>query len=77
MSVEKNTAPTINICMTSYPKRIANCASVIESILANTIQPDRIYLTLAHSEFPNWEKDLPKDLYRLIMTSNKVVLNWV
>lgn len=28
-------------------------------------------------EFPNWEADLPEDLYRLIMTSNKVILNWV
>lgn len=49
----------------------------MESVLANTLLPDRIYLTLAHSEFPNWEQDLPKDLYKLVMTSNRVVLNWV
>lgn len=50
---------------------------MIESVLANTLLPDRIYLTLAHSEFPNWEQDLPKDLYKLVMTSNRVILNWV
>ena len=68
---------TINICMTSYPRRIGNCAKVINSVLENTVLPDRIYLTLSHKEFPNWERDLPKDLYRLIMTSNRVILNWV
>ena len=68
---------TINIALTSYPKRITNCVSVINSVLENTVPPDRLYLTLSHLEFPNWEEDLPKDLYKLVMTSNKVVLNWV
>ena len=68
---------TVNICMTSYPKRIGNCAKVINSVLESTVLPDRIYLTLAHEEFPNWEKDLPQDLYKLTMTSNRVILNWV
>ena len=53
---------TINICMTSYPKRIGNCAKVIDSILENTVLPDRIYLTLSHLEFPDGEKNLPDDL---------------
>ena len=68
---------TINICMTSYPRRIGNCAKVIDSILDNTVLPDRIYLTLSHLEFPNWEADLPKDLYELAMTSSRLILNWV
>lgn len=68
---------TINIALTSYPKRIENCVPVINSVLDNTVQPDRIYLTLSHQEFPNWEQSLPKELYHLIMTSNKVILNWV
>ena len=68
---------TINICMTSYPRRITNCVKVINSVLENSVLPDRIYLTLSHREFPNWEADLPKDLYQLIMTSNRVILNWV
>ena len=53
---------TINIAITSYPARIKNCAAVINSILDNTVQPDRIYLTLSHKEFPNWEQSLPKEL---------------
>ena len=68
---------TINIALTSYPKRINNCVRVINSVLDNTVKPDRIYLTLSHKEFPDWEQSLPNDLYRLIMTSNKVILNWV
>lgn len=68
---------TINIALTSYPRRITNCVSVINSILDNTVLPDRIYLTLSHKEFPNWEQSLPIDLYHLIMTSNRVILNWV
>lgn len=76
MSVE-NTTSTINICMTSFPRRITNCVKVINSVLENSVLPDRIYLTLSHREFPNWESDLPKDLYQLIMTSNRVILNWV
>lgn len=68
---------TINIALTSYPKRIKNCVSVINSVLENSVPPDRIYLTLSHKEFPNWEESLPEELYRLIMTSNKVILNWV
>ena len=68
---------TINIALTSYPKRIKNCVAVINSVLDNTLLPDRIYLTLSHLEFPNWEKDLPEELYKLVMTSNRVVLNWV
>ena len=68
---------TINIALTSYPRRITNCVSVIESVLNNTIMPDRVYLTLSHSEFRNYEQDLPKELQFLVMTSDKVVLNWV
>ena len=68
---------TINIVLTSYPRRITNCVPVINSVLENTLVPDRIYLTLSHLEFPNYERDLPTNLHRLIMTSNKVILNWI
>ena len=68
---------TINIALTSYPKRITNCVAVINSVLENTVLPDRVYLTLSHLEFPKYEQDLPQDLYKLVMTSNKVILNWV
>ena len=68
---------TINIALTSYPKRIGNCAKVIRSVLDNTVLPDRIYLTLSHLEFPRYEQDLPSDLFRLVMTSSRVILNWV
>ena len=68
---------TINICMTSYPRRITNCAKVIQSVLDNTLLPDRIYLTLSSVEVPRYEHDIPIELYRLVMTSDRVVINWV
>ena len=74
---KENFLMTINIVITSYPRRITNCVPVINSVLENTLVPDRIYLTLSHLEFPNYERDLPTNLHRLIMTSNKVILNWV
>lgn len=68
---------TINIALTSFPRRITNCVKVISSVLGNTVLPDRIYLTLSHLEFPNYEQDLPQDLFNLIMTSDRIILNWV
>jgi hypothetical protein len=41
------------------------------------VVPDRVYLTLSSLEFPGGERDLPPDLYRLTLSSNKVILNWV
>lgn len=39
--------------------------------------PDRIYLTLSSLEFPKYEQDIPKELYKIVVTSNRVILNWV
>ena len=46
---------TINIALTSYPRRITNCVKVIGSVLDNSVKPDRVYLTLSHNEFPKYE----------------------
>ena len=34
-------------------------------------------MTLSHLEFPNYERDLPVNLYKLTMTSDRIILNWV
>ena len=68
---------TINISLISNLRRITNCVKVIGSVLDNSVKPDRVYLTLSHKDFPKYEQDIPSDLYKLVMTSNKVILNLI
>ena len=63
--------------MTSWPKRIKNVALVINSLLNQTIEPDLIELNLSINQFPNKEKDLPKELNLLLSKKNKIEINWV
>ena len=48
------------VCLTSFPARINHAWIPIECMLRQTVQPKRILLTLALSEFPN--RELPKRL---------------
>lgn len=50
------------ITMTSWKARINNVTKVLDSIAANTLQPDIVELNLSSEEFPNNEKDLPEEL---------------
>ena len=52
--------------MTSWPKRIKNVSTVINSLLNQNIKPDLIELNLSIEEFPNKEKDLPEDINILL-----------
>lgn len=77
------------ITLSSWNKRIDNVKPVFESILNNTILPDKIYLNLACTDFgydaddiPDFE-DLydnelfPDDLYFFIKSSNvPIYINW-
>lgn len=65
------------VCMTSWVKRINNVKPVVESIMKNTIQPDRLYLNLSTEEFKNREMDLPKDLVDYFNSDEKLIINWV
>lgn len=67
----------IVVCMTSWVKRIKNVKVVVESIMKNTLQPDRLYLSLSVDEFPNRELDLPKNLVNYFNSDNRLILNWV
>lgn len=67
----------IVVCMTSWIERIKNVKPVVESIMKNTLQPDRLYLSLSTEEFPNRELDLPKDLVDYFNSDNRLILNWV
>lgn len=54
------------ISLTSYPARINTINQTIESLLNQTIKPQKIVLWLAKEQFPNKEEDLPKQLLDLV-----------
>lgn len=55
----------IVVTMTSWTKRINNCAKVVRDVINGTKKPDAIYLNLSEEEFPGKEKDIPKELIAL------------
>lgn len=56
----------IIISLTSYPARINTINQTIESLLNQSFKADRVILWLAQEQFPNREKDLPKQLLDLV-----------
>ena len=67
----------IVVCMTSWVKRIENVKPVVDSVMKNTIQPDRLYLNLSVEEFQNKELDIPKDLVDYFNNNDRLIINWV
>ena len=67
----------IIISLTSWPKRIKNVATVVNSLLNQNIEPDLIELNLCIIEFPNKTKDLPKELNTLLSKNKNIEINWV
>lgn len=63
------------ISMTSWVKRIGNVKKVVESIMKNTIQPDRVYLNLSKTEFEGVA--LPEDLVSYFDSDERLIINWV
>lgn len=67
----------IIVSMTSYPGRISNVGKSIFLLLTKqTRKPDEIHLWLSVEEFPNKEKDLPRDLIAVLDIYN-VFLHWL
>ena len=72
---EPNNKELVIISMTSWKKRIGNVAAVIDSIIKNTVKPDKIVLNLSLLEFPNKEQDLPGNLQSYI-NNNTIEIIW-
>ena len=53
------------VTLTSFPERINEVHLCINTLLNQTLKPDKIILWLAEEEFPNKEQDLPKNLLKL------------
>lgn len=63
------------VTMTSWVKRIGNVKKVVESVMNNTLKPDRLYLNLSKTEFEGI--DLPEDLVEYFNSDDRLILNWV
>jgi hypothetical protein len=70
----KNTSLII-VTMTSWVKRIGNVKTVVESIMNNTVKPDRLYLNLSKTEFDGIK--LPGDLVDYFNSDDRLIINWV
>ena len=53
------------VSLTSFPERINIVVKTIKTLLTQTMKPDMVILWLAPEQFPNGEKDLPKELLEL------------
>ncbi|MDD7567798.1 MAG: glycosyltransferase [Helicobacter sp.] len=56
---------TLIISLTSYPTRINRVHLCIETLLNQSLKPDKLILWLAKEQFPNREDDLPQHLLQL------------
>ena len=65
----------IVVTLTSWTKRIGNVKKVVESIMDNTVQPDRVYLNLSKTEFNGIP--LPEDLEEYFNSDERLIINWV
>ena len=65
------------VTMTSWKKRIGNCASVVRIVLNNTFKPDIVFLNLSEAEFPKREGELPVRLVQLSKDNPTFKINWV
>ena len=68
----------IIVSLTSWIKRIQNTATTIKSLLDQTLKPNLIELNLSLVEFPEKEKNLPRDLKKLLKQYKNILeINWV
>lgn len=64
----------ITVSLTSFPQRINYVHYTIESLLTQSVKPDKLYLWLAKEQFPNLESDLPENLLNLKKFG--LTINW-
>ena len=63
------------VSMTSWTQRITYVKQVVESIMNNTVQPDKVYLNLSKTEFEGI--NLPQDLVDYFNSDERLIINWV
>lgn len=63
------------VSLTTFPGRINTLSKVLDTIYLQTRQADRIVLWLAEDQFPEKEKNLPKDLLTL-QEDRRLEIRW-
>lgn len=61
------------VTMTSWHKRIGNVKTVLETILNQTVLPDKIILNLCTEDFPQMEKSLPDELNEFLDAHSDII----
>ena len=61
------------VTMTSWHKRIGNVKRVLETILNQTVLPDKIILNLCTEDFPQMEKSLPDELNKFLDAHSDII----
>lgn len=64
VTAQKREVPLI-VSLTSFPSRKKMVPYTIETILSQTVKPDRVILWLADEQFPKKEEELPRHLLKL------------
>ncbi len=62
------------VSLTSYPARIGTVNQTIESLLNQSLKPDKLILWLAAEQFPSKEVDLPQEL--LDLQDQGLTIDW-
>lgn len=61
------------VTMTSWKKRINNVKPVLETILSQSLLPNKVIVNLCTDDFPLMEKELPSDLLDYIRSSSGLI----
>ena len=64
LTIEKRN-PQLIVSLTTFPARINIIHKTINTLLQQTVKPDKLILWLAEEQFLNKEKDLPETLLKL------------
>ena len=64
MTTEKRN-PQLIVSLTTFPARINTVHKTINTLLQQTVKPDKLILWLAKEQFANKEDDLPQNLLKL------------
>lgn len=64
----------IIISLTSFPPRMKDIHYCLYSLLSQEFKPDEVVLWLSYEEFPNKEKDIPKNVLNL--KNNGLTIKW-
>lgn len=62
---QENRDVKITVSLTSFPARMSTVHITIQTLLMQSLKPDRVVLWLAEEQYPNKEADLPESLLRL------------